>query len=604
MEIKALKPGSQAHRGFAVERSAVNVEARTVELAFSSEAPYERYWGIEILDHSPKSMRAGRLKSGGALLMDHDTRDQVGVIESVRIDADKVARAVVRFGKSARAEEVFADVADGIRRNVSVGYVIHEAVLEREVDGVGTYRVTDWEPFEVSFVAVPADAGVGVGRSADADVAKPDSIPATPKGRTMSDTPNAQDGIAQERARVSEIIKIGEAYKLQDLASAAARDGSSVDQFRAKAMEALAAAPKPTSDVGLTEKEAQRFSVVRLVRALANPQDMNAREAAAFEFEASQAARDKSGKTQFRGHATIPSDVLKRDLNVGTASAGGNSVSTDLLGGSFIEMLRNRLVFMNMGATMLTGLVGNIAIPRQTGGASSYWVAEGGASTESQATIDQVTMGPKTVAGFTDATRRLLMQSSLDVEAFMQRDLVLAVQHALQQAGINGAGSATEPRGILNVVGIGTLTGTTNGATLNDANIVGLETEVAVDNADIGNLAYLTNARVRGKAKTTYVDAGSGIKLWSAGNTPLNGYGSYVTNAVPSNVTKGSGVNLSPIIFGNWADFIIGLWGGLDIMVNPYALADSGGVRVHVFQDCDMAVRHAESFAADSFITA
>ena len=177
----ALKPGTRVERAFAVAREAVDAEARTVELSFASELPYERWWGIEILDVAPTAMRLGRLSNGGPLLMDHDARDQVGVIESVQIGKDRVARAVVRFGKSARAEEVFQDVADGIRRNVSVGYVINNAVLvETSDDGDNnTYRVTDWEPYEITLTSVPADPTVGVGRSAGARswIARPARAP-------------------------------------------------------------------------------------------------------------------------------------------------------------------------------------------------------------------------------------------------------------------------------------------------------------------------------------------------------------------------------------------------------------------------------------------
>ena len=179
----------RAERALLVERAAVDVEARTATLAFASETPYERYWGIEILDCTATSMRTGRLRSGANLLCDHDGTDVVGVIESVEIGPDRVGRAVVRFGKSARAEEVWQDVVDGIRRNVSVGYMIHKAQLVESADGVETYRVTDWEPFEVSLVSIPADASVGVGRSAE-QLEAPEA-PAAIARRTCSPcTPN------------------------------------------------------------------------------------------------------------------------------------------------------------------------------------------------------------------------------------------------------------------------------------------------------------------------------------------------------------------------------------------------------------------------------
>jgi len=128
---------------------AVSDENRTVELSFSSEAPVSRWWGSEILDHGKKSVRLGRLTDGVALLMDHNTRDQVGVVEKAWVDG-KVCRAVVRFGRSERAEEIFLDVKDGIRKLVSVGYNIFEMVLEKsDKQGGETYRITDWEPFDI-----------------------------------------------------------------------------------------------------------------------------------------------------------------------------------------------------------------------------------------------------------------------------------------------------------------------------------------------------------------------------------------------------------------------------------------------------------------------
>ena len=267
MSAKHIKPGSTAHRSFAVDRSAVSEETRTVELAFSSEAPYERYWGIEVLDHTQTSIRLGRLTAGGPLLMDHDSRDHIGVIESVQIGADRVGRAVVRFGKSARAEEVFRDVVDGIRRNVSVGYVIHKAQLvETGKDGsADTYRVTDWEPFEVSLVSVPADPSVGVGRAAE--TADHVEFIESQQERTMSDI-NVEEiravasaaGIKEANQRVADILAMGKQYKCEQLAVEALHAGKSVVEFKDMVIEQMANNPVNSATIGMNQKEAQRFS--------------------------------------------------------------------------------------------------------------------------------------------------------------------------------------------------------------------------------------------------------------------------------------------------------------------------------------------------------
>ncbi len=596
----------RAERALLVERQAINDEARTAVLAFASELPYERWWGIEILDVTATSMRQSRLRSGANLLMDHDHKDVVGVIESVEIGADRVGRAVVRFGKSARAEEVWQDVKDGIRRNVSVGYMVHKAQLVETKDGLETYRVTDWEPFEVSLVSVPADATVGVGRSLEND--QQDVDPEQPDAASVSEAPTPSQTKPEEKAmsdiqtpeqrnHAAEISKIAAGIAGgADLAMSAIQRGLTVEQFQREALDKLASKPLPTADIGMDKKEVKRYSVMRAINAMANPSDANAQRAAAFERECSDAVAVKLGK-QARGFM-LPYEVQTRDLVAGTASAGGNLVATNLLAGSFIEALRNAMVLPGLGTTMLTGLVGNIAIPKQSGAGTAYWVAENNVPTESQQTLAQVTMSPKTVGAFTDISRRLILQTSLDVEAMVQNDLATVLGLAVQQAAINGSGAASnQPSGLLTLI-TPSVIGGINGLAPNWGHIVELESDVAVANALVDNMAYLTNAAVRGKLKTTSKVSGQNGFIWESGDTPVNGYRAAVTNAVPSNLTAGTSLGVcSALIFGNFRDLVIGMWGGLDLMVDPYSGSTAGTVRVVALQDVDVAVRYTESFA-------
>lgn len=608
--LRNLQDG-KAVRSLQLERGAINEEARTVTLAFASETPVERWWGTEILDCTASAMRQARLRAGANLLCDHNTRDVVGVVESVEIGTDKVARAVVRFGKSVRAEEVWQDVKDGIRRNVSVGYLIHRAVLAEERDGQETYRITDWEPYEISLLSVPADMSVGVGRGLGASGTEP--APATAASATPSPTketrtmdPQATSGAgnaapaqptqAAQRNHAVEISALAKDIKGgPELAMSAIQRGLTVEQFQGEMIRHLSTQPKPTADIGMTDKEVRGFSIVRALHALANPLDANARSAAAFEFEASAAAAQKMGK-QARG-LMLPYDVVRAsDLVKGTANKGGNLVATELLSGSFIDLLRNAMVINSMGAVTLSGLVGDIAIPKQTGAATAYWVAEDGSPTQSGQTIGQVLMSPKTVGAFTDISRKLLLQSSIDVEGMVQNDLATVLGLAIQQAGLVHA--ADRPKGILGGhVATPTVVGGANGAAPTWEHVVGLETAVSVANADVGTLAYLTNAKVRGKLKTTSKVSGQNGFIWENGDTPLNGYRCAITNALPSNLTKGTANNCSAAIFGNWADLVIGMWGSLDLTVDTTTLGTSGAVRVIALQDVDIAVRNAESFA-------
>jgi HK97 family phage major capsid protein len=231
IENKTFQPGGKQTRAFAF-RASSDKKARTVELSFSSETPIERSWGIEILDHGKKSVRLDRLRNGGPLLVDHDTRDIVGVIESARVDADLTGRAVVRFGKSARAEEVFQDVLDGIRSNASVAYIIHDAKEVSSGAGVPTYRITDWEPLEISLTSVPADASVGVGRSM--------GNPSTQfkEQHKMEDTQ-----VRAERQRTSDILTIGREYDAVALAERAVQDGTSLADFQLQVLESRKTRP-------------------------------------------------------------------------------------------------------------------------------------------------------------------------------------------------------------------------------------------------------------------------------------------------------------------------------------------------------------------------
>lgn len=590
----------KAERGLMLERATVNVAARTATMAFASEVPYERYWGIEILDCTPSAMRQSRLRSGANLLCDHDSKDVVGVVESVEIGADRVARAVVRFGKSERAEEVFQDVVDGIRRNVSVGYMIHKAQLIETKDGVETYRVTDWEPFEVSLVSVPADASVGVGRSAETDLKNlPQSLS---KETIIMDKPVITDTAAPviatpaTRNHAAEISAIAASVPGgAELAMRAIQEGKTVEEFQQIAIKALSSKPVPTADIGLSTQETKQYSIMRAVNAMANPGDRAAQEAAGFERSCSEAVGKKMGKTA-RGFF-LPSDVQKRDLTAGVNNAGGFSVATDMRPGDFISMLRNAMVIDQLGARMLTGLVGQVAIPKQSGAATAYWVAENTAPTESQQVLAQVTMTPKTVGAFTDISRRLLIQSSIDVENMVQGDLAAVLGLAIQQAAIAGTGAANQPTGLLTAI-TPTVIGGANGLAPTWQNMIDLETGVAAANADIGAMAYLTNAKMRGKLKSTQKFAGTnGMPVWDAGNTPINGYRCGVTNAVPSNLTKGTSVGVaSAILFGNFSDLIIGMWGSLDLLVDPYTGSTAGTVRVVTLQDVDVAIRNVESF--------
>lgn len=651
-----------------MEVSSYDIEKRTVELAFSSEIEAERWFGIEILDHSPSSVRLERLRDGGANLVDHDWTDQVGVVESVTIGADRRGRAVVRFGKSVRASEIFQDVIDGIRKHVSVGYRVLAAKLEETRGEVDVYRITDWEPFEISWVSVPLDHSVGVGRTmekaqeepapvpvqtasvesgraaekpipeesnkmkykyfrdasgnlvkqqvdeAGALVGSPEIIEAAGAGERSLQTIGAAAGAAAERARSTTIMEMGEQYGCRELAQAAVSANTTVEEFTRSALEHMNTKGKtpvtsarsapargtqtPLTDaasatIGLTDEEVRSYSFFRALRALQPNASRADREAAAFELECSEAAQRQMGRTA-QG-ILVPDDVLRRAFNAGGAAntpagaqTGSNLVDTNLATGSFIEMLRNRTTIMQLATTM-GGLVGNVEIPKQTGGATAYWLGEGDDATEGSPTIGQLGLTPKTVAAFTDITRRLLMQSTPDAEGIVRRDLANAMAQAIDFAGYYGTGASNQPRGIKNYTGINAVDFAGTWPTY--AEVVQMESEIAADNADVAQMGYVFNARGRGALKTTpkFSSGTDQGVVWEPGNT-VNGYRTEITNQLVT----------GDVFFGNWADVIIGMWGGLDLTVDPYSLSKSGGLRIVAFQDIDLVLRRVESMCYGS----
>jgi HK97 family phage major capsid protein/HK97 family phage prohead protease len=594
----------QLTRAIQAEGISIDAESRTVEFPFSSELAVERWFGDEVLSHKKDAADLTRLNDGAPLLFNHNMDEIIGVLEKAWIGTDKRGYAQVRFAKTARADEVMSMVNDGILRNVSFGYRISEMV-ESVKDGKSTYTATRWEPFEVSLVTVPADHTVGIGRAETDDkrdvtvhrIQEESAQPAeiTIEEPTMTE-PTAQPVDVQvvatqaaeaERSRIAAIEALGQRFNASDLSRKLISEGVNLDAARAAFLEEIKVDQKPITgkeaDVGLSDKEVRQFSVLRALNALANPSDKNAWEAAAFEREVSEAGAKAAGKSA-RG-IFVPAEILraKRDLTVGTSTAGGNLVATDLMADSFIELLRNKSVVQRAGATVMNGLVGNVAFPKQTGAATAYWVAESGAPTESQQTVGQVAMSPKTVGAYTDFSRRLILQSSLDVENMVRRDLAAVIALAIDAAALYGTGSSNQPTGLKLQSGINTKDFAA--ATPTFAEIVAMESEVAADNADVGTMRYLVNAAMRGGLKSAEKFSSTGQTIWEPGNT-VNGYGTEVSNQVAS----------GDVFFGNFADLILGFWSGLDLTVDPYAGATSGTVRVIAMQDVDIAVRNAVSF--------
>ena len=584
----------------AMDMDAEVEDDRRVRMSISSEKPVERSYGMEILDHDERSIDLSFLNSGNApLLLDHDPEKQIGVIESVNLDTSaRRLRATVRFSKGALGAEVLGDVRDGIRKNVSIGYRVGRMERDEKVEGGNTFRARAWTPMEASIVSIPADETVGVGRKAEI---KNPASPVKMEAQMSEHDIQAVEARARENyaKTVNEILELGAAKNKRDLANQAIKDGLTVAQFRG--VLAVASADQPIDApeaVGMNAEERKQYSLLNAFRAAAAGRDIGG-----FEREISDEIAKRTGK-EARGFY-IPSDIFKRDLTVGTNTAGGFLKPTDHLGGEFIDALRPNLVVANLGARMMSGLKGDVAIPALNAKTAVGFVAENTApGSEGAPTFRQVTMAPKTIAQYVDLSRKLMMQSDPSVEQVIRDDMLRQFAAKIDEVAIEGGGT-NEPTGITQTSGIGSVAIGTNGGAITYAAAVNLEREVAIDNALGGRLSYLTNPKVVAAMRTTPRQA-SGVEgnfILNDSNTLL-GYGVASSSLVPSDLTKGTSSGVcSAMIFGNFADLMIGMFGGLDVLVDPYSGSSTGATRISMFQDVDVAVRHAESFAAILDIT-
>ncbi len=585
-----------------------DAETRAISLAISSEAPVLRYdWRTgdlywEVLAHGPETVDLSRAANGMPLCMGHDTRRVVGRALGITVDADSVLRAAdTTFSRTQAGRDALMDVEDGILADTSVGYLTGDTYVEelRDGDDYPTRTYTRWTPFEVSLVAVPADTTVGVGRSANA----PPVI--THRQEHTVEESHTASATVDARADAIKGICAGAGVSIarmdQYLAS-----GKSARDVGAELMGELAARnQEQAKPVTLTEQEEQRYSFVSAINAAASG-------TRSFEMDVSDEIAKSLGRTAQDRSFFMPTtmsrafkgsgDGVRTQLSL-TAGAGKGGEAKFTEFGSFIEMLRARLVLSKLGVTFIEGLQGAVGFPKQTAAGAFTWGTDVAAPSLSSLSLQTPlkTMDAKVGSSRTTFSRTLLRQSSVGVENLVRDDLLNIHAQGIEIAAINGAGGSA-PTGILQTAGIGSVALGANGAVPTYDAIVNLESEVTQDNADVAAMNYLTTARGRGQLKRTQVFTGTnGTPVWQGGidNGEMNGYGAYATNNVPSNLVKGtSGAVCHAVIFGAWSQMIVGEWGAAEIMVNPYIAGSPQLIEVSSFQLLDVFIRYPESFAA------
>lgn len=596
----------------------------TITFSASSDQPLERWFGTEILSHAAGAVRLDRIAEGAApLLFNHNWDDPIGMITAGRLADGRMTVEATLF-ETARAREVRA-MMDGGLRNVSIGYEIH--VMEEETKA-NRFTATDWEPFEVSIVTVPADPSVGIGRAAENEITKPvritRAIPSAPaeismptKGKTMDQQQAPQagapadisvtDNAAPERLRILTIQRLARTHKVDDAtADKWIGEGWSESDVSRACLDIIAERVQKTSrsignpaELGLTPTEQRNYSLLNMIRAV-NGKNFNS---AGFEVETSQAIAQRLGRQPSSPNSFfVPVDIQRRNLSTQALLAalgggqqrdmsvalvtgsGSHLVGTDHMG--FVDLLRNRSTVMQAGARRMSGLVGNVDIPKLAAGATANWQnGESDAIDESTPTTTQLLLSPKTVGAYVELTRRLLQQSSPDAESMVMADMAAQVALAVDLAALEGTGSTGQPTGISATSGIGSVA---SGA-FSYAKSLEFQTDVAAANALAANCAYVTTPAVAALAMQRETIASGGNPIWEGGilDGRMAGMRAMSTNQVTA----------ATMVFGDFSQLIIGEWGVLEIEVNPYADFAKGIIGVRALYSVDVALRHAAAFS-------
>lgn len=605
-------------REAAFDRATIDPTARTVELSFASEQAVDRWYGREILDMAPASVDLSRMNGGAALLINHDWDRQVGSVVKAWIDqSTKKARAIVKLSRSQEGEDILRDIQDGIRSLVSVGYVIRKMVLESVVGDVETHRATDWQPFEVSLVSVPADPSVGVGRSKSDDTpAKPaatqtnrishpkmDTTPAAPAATTP-------DALANDRARIKEINATCDvivsrnqphAEAIRAIARKCIETGDDVGAFNKSVLsdvlrtEPLTPVTQRGASIGMSPKEVKRYSVLRAIRCAIDGKPLDGIERECSDEVAKKLERQPAG-------FFLPDEIVadsyakkraERTHTVGVPADGGYTVSEDLMSSEFVELLRNNTVVMQAGARFIGGLSGDVSIPRQLTGATAYWVSETGSITQSSGTFGQIVARPRRIGTSVPYSKQFLAQSSLGAEAFIVADSDSSIAVDLDRVALRGIGGA-EPLGIANLATGDRSTSVTFGAAPTWAKYLEFMSSVAANNALVGSPTYIASVASAVKAMSVARFSGGDTPIWDNGK--VGAFNALWTTQLLTTATPVANM----VIFGDFSQVLFLEWAGRDVVVDPYSGKKEGTVEVTIQRLMDVVIRRGKSFAISS----
>lgn len=595
----------------------------TVRVSVSSENPHPRLmWdeesesyvrGYEVLGHADGEIDFSRMRDG-LVIQDTHWGDQIGIIRKPEVKDGKLG-GVIEFGCGDRAQEIAKDAEAGIRRNMSVGYIVNEYRKDGKAeDGLPIFRVTKWTPYEASFVNVPADTQVGVGRSQE-ETTQPAAKPLERKHMEPKE-------VTYSAAEVTEAYRLASAAHMTNAEVRAMLDEAKpfgevkealltkleAYQKELAAKKTPAATPERREFDEAEKREIQkRFDIMKAIRALCAEKGQAVGDVdAGFEREISAEIGKFRGKVaqgiyvpdfiRVAGQETLGRPATGTLAGIG--GYGNATVETTLLVGSFIEALRDTLVLRERcGAQVLAGLTGNVAIPKG-GKLSAAWISqEGGDATKTNPTFGQIPATPHTLGAYVDITRQLLIQSSIDVQAFCTSELVYALAACLEAAAFSGSGTNGEPTGLVSKI---TQTAAWSNTPTFDK-IVALIALARKANSYNASFRFVGDTDVWSKLATTR-DYEVIQNVAGSENVAVAGGASRLLDVATDKVLGREFVesHFAPakkLVFGDFSQLVFALWSGTDLTVDPYSNCTKGAIRIVALQDADILVRRPESFA-------
>ncbi len=682
--------GSIQYREAAME-GVFSDDGSTVDISFSSEAPVERWYGIEILSHEPGAMVMDRASQGLPFLDNHDSDELVGRAENIRVEARK-GRATIRFSSAEEAQGIKKDMQDRIRPDISFGYQILEyTITEGQGGAADRILVTSWRPYEITSVTIPADFSVGVGRAARmvkrgnvmlcekcnceccvcpkcgcdccpecCQAGQPcptcstvccvcpecgcdccsrcDHRSLTGRKPPVSFHPAARSAVLPEvrmepsittpaapvapsnivsletrnQERAADLVA---ALQIRDLAGKFGVPPGDVDKilaersldearkeimFRITDKAPIVSAPV----VELTPRESQQYSVQR---AFGFALDLaEGRKPSGFEMDISQ----EVGKRSPHGYAPkggvfVPFHTRTMDS---LTAGSGNELKFTEYGGELIELLRNTAVILRLGTRVLSGMTSPIAFPTQTSDVTTQWIGENPPAGVTASTLGTgvKTISPKTLMATSKISRQLIQQAVYGAEQLVRESFVAAHALAYDKAAIHGIGANGEPTGVYQAASV-------NAEAMGSAvptwtHLVSMVAKVLQANALFGKLGWATTPLMAGVLASTLKSSVAGATyLWEGklDDGIIAGYQAIASNQI-SGVMSGSaatGGAEQGIVFGNWADSILGMFGAAEIIVDPYTSKNSGLVEYTSFQMVDFLLRHGASFSKSTAAT-